>query len=213
MKDHLALAKRVKKAYFHSTFSVAELECLIEKDGKTTYLLFRGTEMSHYADDSFKEKLQDQWDLIRDLRILPWRDRKAKLWGHAGFLRGSRKVVNKLVEDNIIQKGERLHISGHSLGGAIACAVGVFLSRLGYNVIEITGYGSPKTFISKVKDLSFPVTLYRNSNDFVTKVPYGRHIVKLTDIGKKKKTNLKSHPIDRYIESLNEATKNAKKTD
>lgn len=205
-KEHLRIAKLVKKAYTKKTFSVNEIEFWVKKEAEATLILFRGTELSHLDSHTFYEKAKDHIDTLRDIRTMPWRDCKTSLWGHAGFLRGARKVVKK-IEEEMPDKETPLVISGHSLGGAIACAVAVFLSRKGYNIKELVGLASPRVFLGKVKGLDFPITLYRNSGDLITMVPWGRHMAALTKIGPKHSPQLKSHPIDKYITSLCERGK------
>lgn len=185
-------------AYDRCNGSVRELEYYLVQVREVTYIFLRGTELSHRDSHTKLEWLQDYWDVIRDIRIMPWRDCRTGYWGHAGFIRGARALTEHL---NLrLDKDRPIVIAGHSLGGAIACALGVFLEEEGYDVLETVCFGAPKVFLRRYTATQ-SITLYQNGKDAVTKVPFGKHLAPKTKIGEGKHW-LKDHNINEYHKSL-----------
>ena len=87
-----------------------------------------------------------------DVRLV--KDDKLKIYLHKGFRDASLGVMNTI--DNARETGRSVqsnkpkyplehtvHVTGHSLGGAIAQIIGMWLHQRSYNV-QIFSYGSPK---------------------------------------------------------------------
>jgi|TARA_B110000908_G_scaffold142650_1_gene170956 triacylglycerol lipase len=126
---------------------------------KTEYVLaFRGTEPSELS------------DLLADLNAIP---RGAMTHGlvHSGFRNECDKLWSVIAKHQLTHENKTLHITGHSLGAAMAT---VCASRMEeYTAVEsLTTFGSPRVGTRKfVKAISTPHKRFVNNNDLVTKVP------------------------------------------
>lgn len=132
--DKKRLSKYIELKYKTKKFQIIEelhRYGLVLVYNNQTYISFRGT-------DDFK-------DIIDDINIFPKYDKNYG-WVHRGFY---NSVVE--IEDLVFNAlayltawDKNIHISGHSLGGAIASIMSVKLSRFGMNVKSVRTYGSPK---------------------------------------------------------------------
>lgn len=183
MTDHVRVIEMIECSYQIHTHSVNEIELLLVPDGDADYVMFRGTETSGEASTTFLERIQDVWDIVRDLRILPWPVKVdgIEYRGHAGFIRGAIRVA-KALEHQL--RNKKLVVAGHSMGGAIALVVGLLLAK-GGKPVEIVTVGAPHVFCDKVNiPDNCEITMYKKGKDIVTYVPLGRHPVKQTVVGK-----------------------------
>lgn len=129
-----------RKSYKEETLSVSDVEAYVDdKAAKYSYLAFRGTEASKFISG------HGWWDVVRDLRTLPWYDSRVG-WSHAGFLKGARHVVGLLVTDYGLTKDKPVIVTGHSLGGALAVNAAALLHAEGYTVHRVITFGAPRTF-------------------------------------------------------------------
>ncbi len=66
-----------------------------------------------------------------------------------------------------------IHITGHSLGGAIAVIIGMYFTKEGKEIEDITTFGQPKvTNVTGARVFSeLPLTRVVNENDIVPLVP------------------------------------------
>lgn len=104
--NHADLCALVEQAYERQTGVIHEVEYHLLQFARFQVLIFRGTEGGKFLSGS-------GWrDVIRDIRILPWYDKRCG-WCHAGFLKGARGVVSRLQ-----LKDKPIILSGHSLGAA-----------------------------------------------------------------------------------------------
>lgn len=204
---HLRVVRLCKRAYRQCTGSVGELEYLLRRRHDADYLAFRGTETIP-EDESLLGFAGSIWDIVRDLRIWPWpvQIHGHEYRGHAGFIRGSLKVVEEVTP---LLRNKPLVIAGHSLGGAVALVAGLLLSREGKDV-EIVTFGCPHVFWG---DVYVPeetrITMYRFGRDIVTYVPLGKHPAPQTVIGTASRfwPNIRDHRMDNYLGALRELYK------
>ena len=74
-----------------------------------------------------------------DVRLV--NDDKLGIYLHKGFRDASVSVMSSIDNDHTIK--DTVHVTGHSLGGAVAQIIGMWLHKRGNNV-QIFSYGSPK---------------------------------------------------------------------
>ena len=112
MISHQDISHYCAESYRESDFEEANIEVIVREN----VFAFRGTD--------------EPKDAIRDLRILPLWTRELG-WCPAGFLRASKRLVNKVtsvcLERDIDHK--KIELTGHSLGCAVALIVGALMTR------------------------------------------------------------------------------------
>jgi hypothetical protein len=105
----------------------------VKQDNGVTILIFRGT--------------NNRENVLSDIDLRPFHDKGLSArWDHKIYLhRGFRDASSFLIDD--IKANYKLektvYLTGHSLGGAIAQIIGLWLDMEGYNV-QIYTFGSPK---------------------------------------------------------------------
>jgi len=181
------------QGYDSKTGSVNDVEFMVKYEPEHTIVVFRGTEFS-----GFFSKL-GFLDVIRDIRIMPWKDKRVG-WAHAGFLKGARGVVDSPLRDYICPSTPVI-LTGHSMGAGISLLAALLLHSEGYEIKEWVGFGCPRPTIGR-EGLPFPATSYRNHGDPVTQAPrswmFGySHPIKLTHIGQ-----IWGHSIKLYKDAL-----------
>ena len=153
MTSHQELSVLCGQSYRKSTFEEANIETLVVDN----VFVFRGTD--------------EPKDALRDMRILPLWTRELG-WCPAGFLKASRRLVNKVtsicLERDIDHKN--IELTGHSLGGAVALIVGALMTRDEIPPRQIVTFGAPRCGRLKILD-TVPVTSYRNGKDVVPMIP------------------------------------------
>ena len=158
----------LEQSYIAKTIRVKEVECLVMKWDGYQVVAFRGTEFSDMLETN------GFWDVIRDLRAIPWYDKRVG-WSHAGFLKGARGVVDKGLY-GLLRRDEPILVLGHSLGAALALNAAVMLESMGFMVDGVIGVGSPRTFLKgtakKVRKYGLPVWEFCNHGDPVTHLPF-----------------------------------------
>jgi len=144
-------------------------------------------------------------NVFRDLDDIPICDETLG-WCYRGFLRGA-KLLLPFISGAL---KEPVYLTGHSLGGAMAVALGAALVAEGKKVISIVTFGAPRVIGAKGRSLLInsetKVTQYRNGIDIVPVEPpqFGEidHVAPLTRIGKTSFNLLDEHMINSYIDSL-----------
>jgi triacylglycerol lipase len=112
-----------------------------------------------------KKNLDEDFDfVIRE-------DRQTDIPVHAGFDADSRAIHSDVLP--YLKKDYQTFITGHSLGGAIAAILGIYLIEDQYNVVRIVTFGQPRFTTDKaVSRLGFlPLTRVVDENDIIPMVP------------------------------------------
>jgi len=191
--DHRTLCRMAAHSYDAATGGVNDVEYLVKYEPDHTVVSFRGTEFSGFISQ------RGVLDVIRDIRIVPWYDKRTG-WAHAGFLKGARGVVDGPLMDYLCPSTP-ITLTGHSLGAGVSFLAALMLHSEGFTIKEWVGFGCPRPIIGK-RDLPFLATSYRNHGDPVTQVPrkwmFGySHPVELSNIGL-----ISGHDIGLYIDAL-----------
>jgi hypothetical protein len=110
-------------------------------------------------------------NLDEDLEIAIREDRKADIPVHAGFDQDANAIYQDV--KGFLKPGYDTFITGHSLGGAIAALLGVYLIEDQYKVVRIVTFGQPRFTTAKgVSRLGFlPLTRIVDENDIIPMVP------------------------------------------
>ena len=186
MTSHQKLSRLCAESYQRSDFEEADIEVIVEPslDGGVIFA-FRGTD--------------EPKDAIRDARILPiWS--KEIGWCPAGFLKASRRLVNKVTSICLEKKydADKIELTGHSLGGAVALLTGSLMVRDEIFPRQIVTFGAPRCGRLKILDRT-QVTMYRNGKDIVPTVPpLMRRHKPLIQRGEKK-SFIKDHYAIKYV--------------
>jgi len=168
-------AKRAKAAYaqpaqirtaYPKTIRVAtpggrDVQYFIEQDdkAKVQYIVVRGTMDDKTLSEDFDAKVRD--------------DRATKIPIHTGFDQDARAVWKDA--QPYLKKGYQTYVVGHSLGGAVAAVLGLYMIEDGYKVDKIYTYGQPRfTTAVGVSQLGFlPLMRVVDENDLVPLLPPG----------------------------------------
>ena len=170
----------------------------VKQDSGITIIVIRGTANA--------ENVQSDIDvrLVKDGRL--------SIYLHKGFRDASLGVMEIIDRDHTLE--HTVHVTGHSLGGAIAQIIGMWLHKRSHNV-QVFSYGSPK-ISSEVLPGGQPThwRVVRNSDPipFTPPWPYahtGLFINSQTldwgpdnDNGLISKTDGLTHAIATYVETL-----------
>ena len=106
----------------------------VKQDNGITIIIIRGT--------------ANQSNMLSDIDVRLVKDDDLGIYLHKGFKDASTVVMQAI--DNTYENGLKkytvehtVHVTGHSLGGAISQIIGMWLHKRGHNV-QIFSYGSPK---------------------------------------------------------------------
>ncbi len=99
----------------------------VKQESGITIIVIRGT-----ANES---------NILSDIDVRLVSDARTGIKLHKGFRDASITIMQILDDDHTIE--HTVHVTGHSLGGAIAQIIGMWLHKRGKNV-QIFSYGSPK---------------------------------------------------------------------
>ena len=177
----------------------------MQKTDKELKIAFRGT-----------DELRDALTHIQFWKkVIPYGNEKSNIRVHTGFIRAYkaeavRKTIWSFVDDSI----ERVIITGHSYGAALACLCAVDLQ---YNFsdkdYEVTLFGGPRVgntaFVNSFNTRLFKTLRVENGNDIVTKVPFRimgyRHVGAKLHLGFPRiffMVSFKDHSLNAYYEQL-----------
>ena len=107
----------------------------VNQDNGVTILVFRGTDNAQ--------------NVLTDIDARLFKDRELDLRLHRGFRDAAEKLLDAIYDDgwlckkNVCKIEHTVYLTGHSLGGAIAQIIGMWLHQKGHNV-QIFTFGSPK---------------------------------------------------------------------
>jgi triacylglycerol lipase len=106
-----------------------------------------------------------------DLSIRVREDRKTDIPVHAGFDLAARAIYGDVKP--YLKPGYKTYVTGHSLGGAVAAILTVYMIEDGVEVVRVVTFGQPRfTTADGVKRLSFlPLARVVDENDIVPMVP------------------------------------------
>jgi hypothetical protein len=168
-----------------------------QKDG-ITIIVIRGT-----ANDA---------NVLSDVDVRLVSDIRTGIRLHKGFRDASLGVMEIIDRDHTIE--HTVHVTGHSLGGAVAQIIGMWLHKRGNNV-QIYSYGSPKVsdqVLSGGQPTHWRVVRLSDPIPFTPPWPYshtGLFIDSQTldwgsdnDNGLISKTDGLTHAIAKYVETL-----------
>jgi len=149
----IGMLKQLKVKYFTANANNAQ------------YIVIRGT--SNFS------------NVKSDILASPVYDALSNIWLHKGFRDAALGILHHLENgDSIMKPSKKTIIVGHSLGGAIANILGIYLYENNFCLDRIITYGQPK--ITNKKGLeAFPdLPLFRivGAGDIVTCVPPQTHI-------------------------------------
>ena len=99
---------------------------VIQEDG-ITILIFRGTANTE--------------NLKTDIDMRMWHDEEIDLYFHRGFRDAADILWNDIRRNQHLE--HTVYLTGHSLGGAVAQIIGMWLHKRGYNV-QVFTFGAPK---------------------------------------------------------------------
>jgi triacylglycerol lipase len=106
-----------------------------------------------------------------DLDVAVREDRKAAIPVHSGFDLAARSIYQDVKPH--LKPGYKTHLTGHSLGGAVAAVMSIYMIEDGVEVVRVVTFGQPRfTTADGVKRLSFlPLARVVDENDIIPMVP------------------------------------------
>ena len=169
----------------------------VKQDSGITIIVIRGTANAENVQSDIDVRLVTDDDL--GIRL------------HKGF-RDASVTVMQGIDESSLEK--TVHVTGHSLGGAIAQIIGMWLHRKGHNV-QVFSYGSPKVsneVLSSGQPTHWRVVRLSDPIPFTPMWPYahtGLFIDSVSldwgpdnDNGLISKTDGLDHAIAKYVETL-----------
>jgi len=200
---HKTLLSISTQSYQIYSCKVREVECLVIQMDDFQVVAPRGTEGSELIGG------QGWRDVIRDLRVIPWYDRRVG-WSHAGFLKGARGLVDKGLY-GMLKREIPIVFTGHSLGGAIAINAAKILDAEGFNIDSVVTFGAPRTLtkgaVKNFQNSGIEIVEYSNRGDPIPDVPFRwwgyRHINEVhTSRDPDGYSALKNHLIEFYQDAF-----------
>jgi hypothetical protein len=137
----------------------SQVRYFLERDEKTRtqIITVRGT--------------NNQANLDEDMEIRVRDDRQIALPVHSGFDQAARLIYQDVLP--LLKPGYKTYVTGHSLGGAVAAILAIYLIEDGVKVERVVTFGQPRfTTAAGVERLSFlPLTRIVDADDIVPLVP------------------------------------------
>lgn len=179
--------------YNVKNITIDNLEAYVLWSSQETVVAFAGTEIykseHEISFDLFDGEVSLLNDILYDKQWSDWRinfDTKAQLTAlghvHKGFYSATTKLYKKIHRVVRHIDNDKVFITGHSLGGAMAIITGLLIPvdmpPLDVNVVT---FGSPKIgdndFVNKANSLPVSIKRYVNQSDIVPKIhPKFQHV-------------------------------------
>jgi triacylglycerol lipase len=128
----------------------------VNDSAKTQWIAFRGTQtFSDFKLDADYTQLEDS---VLHIHL------------HKGFAAATKDLYPMILPH--LRAGYKTHVTGHSLGGAIAAISGLYLQAAGFTV-DVETFGQPKVTneAGAKKCASLNLVRFLNGQDLVTQVP------------------------------------------
>ena len=111
---------------------------------------------------------QNTWVDLEAIKIL---DPKLKIFVHKGFQKATRELLSDI--GPFLQADYKTRITGHSLGGAMACLLMLHGAMDGWAIDQVLTFGQPKVTNEEGAQAPAGVPYFRiiNGNDLVAQVP------------------------------------------
>ena len=191
-------AEYCKEIYDSGGDQKDEVAFEVKQDNGISIIIIRGT-----ANDA---------NVLSDIDVRLVDDARTGIKLHKGFRDASLGVMEIIDRDHTVE--HTVHVTGHSLGGAISQIIGMWLHKRGHNV-QIFSYGSPKVsneVLSSGQPTHWRVVRLSDPIPFTPPWPYahtGLFIDSQTldwgpdnDNGLISKTDGLTHAIAKYVETL-----------
>lgn len=174
-----------------------EFSYKVVQDRGVTIIIFRGTNNGR--------------NVLTDLDARPFGDKKLGISVHRGFRDAAEKLRDDIIENHAIE--ESVILTGHSLGGAIAQIIGLWLEDDAYDV-QVYSFGSPSITTATVGRgvLHFRVALRNDPVPFLPPIPYIHWGIAIdpetlswsenNEIGDFTKIDARDHSIKEYLNIL-----------
>jgi hypothetical protein len=157
-QDKKAIKSKYPQTVWISSPAGTQVRYFLERNDKThmQFITVRGTDNNK--------------NLGEDLDITVREDRKLDIPVHSGFDSAARAIYNDLKPR--LKPGYKTYVTGHSLGGAVAAILAIYLIEDGVQVERVVTFGQPRfTTTDGVKRLGFlPLMRIVDENDIVPMV-------------------------------------------
>ena len=177
-KDIYAYAERSNTAYEDKRAIKAKYPLTVRMNSPG------GTEVRYFLERDDKARTQfitvrgthNDKNLAEDLDIAVRQDRKLDIPVDAGFDGAARAIYDDLIPH--LKPGYKTYVTGHSLGGAVAALLALYLIEDGVQVERVVTFGQPRfTTTDGAKRLAFlPLTRIVDENDIVPMVAPGSYL-------------------------------------
>ncbi|XOF33383.1 MAG: lipase family protein [Candidatus Electrothrix sp. YB6] len=137
------------------------------------------TEVSYFLeqDDTTKQQLiavrgtANLENAREDAEYVPSKNKHLGIYVHQGFDSDAVKIYNDVLP--YLKKDYQTAVTGHSLGGAVAALLMMYLHEDGFPLVRSINFGQPKvTNSTGVKEYAFlPLTRVVDENDVVPQLP------------------------------------------
>ena len=154
----------------------------------------------------------NEGNVLSDIDVRLVKDVRTGIYLHKGFRDASLGVMEIIDRDHTVE--HTVHVTGHSLGGAVAQIIGMWLHTRGKNV-QIFSYGSPKVsspVLSEGQPTHWRVVRRSDPIPFTPPWPYAHTALFINsktldwgpdnDNGLISETDGLDHAIAKYVETL-----------
>ncbi len=130
---------------------------VLDNDRRTQTLSVRGTASK-----------QNAWVDINSIKVF---DPRLKIFVHGGFKAASDDLYNDALK--FLQKDYKTRLTGHSLGGALACLLMLNLEHDKFPIDQVLTFGQPKVTNEQGGTIAGATPYFRiiNATDIVAQVP------------------------------------------